>query len=72
MKLYIENMLIIIGHTLQTLGAVAIAFTVLRVHQRMKLERKIDAKVFKEIKLEQFIVTGSILLIIFGYILLIV
>lgn len=62
----------ILGHTLQTIGAIAIAFTVLRVHQRMKLERKIDAKVFKEIKLEQSVVTFSIIIIFVGYLLLII
>ncbi len=62
----------ILGHTLQTIGAIAIAFTVLRVHQRMKLERKIDAKVFKEIKLEQSVVTFSIIFIFVGYLLLII
>jgi len=57
----------IIGFTLQTLGEVLVALTVLFVHQRVIKEHKIDEKVFLDIKKERVIGTLGIIFIITGY-----
>lgn len=58
-----------LGFILHTAGEVFIAYTVLRVHRRMLVEKKIDRDVFKEIRFEQLIGFLGITLIIVGFIL---
>jgi uncharacterized membrane protein len=58
-----------IGYTLQTLGEIFIAFTVLKVHERVLKEHRIDDSVFKVIKLEQLIGVFGIIFIVLGYVL---
>ncbi|HCC23025.1 TPA: hypothetical protein DF272_02490 [Candidatus Falkowbacteria bacterium] len=58
-----------IGFTLQTLGEVIIALTVLSVHRRLRHERKIDKKVSESVETEQIFGVMSIILIIVGFIL---
>lgn len=60
-----------IGFTIQTLGEIFIAFTVLKVHQRMLVEQKMDERVFKVIKFEQLLGALGIIFIVIGYVLLI-
>lgn len=59
----------LLGHSLDSLGKIMIAFTVLRVHHRVWREHKMDKKVFAEMKTEQTIGILGILLIIAGFIL---
>ena len=58
----------IIGHTLQTLGELCIAFMVLKVHHRVLHEHKIDRKVFKEMRQEQVVGYLGAILIVVGFI----
>ncbi len=58
-----------IGYTLQTLGEIFIAFTVLKVHGRLLKEHRIDASVLRLIKLEQLIGIFGIIFIVLGYVL---
>lgn len=58
-----------LGLTLDMVGKVLIGVTVLRVHWRFLKERKIDKKVFQEMKLEQRLGVLGIILIIIGYVL---
>lgn len=60
-----------IGITLQTLGEIFIAFTVLKVHQRVLKEQRIDERVFKVIKFEQLLGIFGIMFLVLGYVLLI-
>jgi len=57
-----------IGYTLQTIGEILIAFTVLKVHQRMLKEHRIDESVFKIIKMEQLVGVFGIIFIVLGYV----
>jgi hypothetical protein len=68
---YMKNMQEYIGLTLQTLGEIFIAFTVLKVHQRVLREHRIDDSVFKIIKLEQLLGVIGIIFIVVGYVLMI-
>lgn len=58
-----------IGLTLQTIGEIFIAFTVLKVHERVLKEHRIDDNVFKVIKLEQMLGIFGIIFIVIGYVL---
>ncbi len=58
-----------IGLTLQTIGEIFIAFTVLKVHERILKEHRIDDNVFKVIKLEQMLGIFGIIFIVIGYVL---
>ncbi|PIP68720.1 hypothetical protein COW91_03220 [Candidatus Nomurabacteria bacterium CG22_combo_CG10-13_8_21_14_all_32_8] len=58
----------IIGLTLNTLGTILIAYTVLRVHARVSKDRKIDTKVISEMQKERMLGILGIILIIIGYI----
>ncbi len=55
------------GITVQMAGEVIIAFTLLRVHHRVLSDRKIDKKVFAEMKIEQKVGYLGLILIIAGY-----
>ncbi|MDF1497001.1 MAG: hypothetical protein P1P90_02980 [Patescibacteria group bacterium] len=57
-----------IGFTMQTIGEIFIAFTVLKVHQRVLKEHRIDNSVLKIIKLEQLIGIFGIIFIVLGYV----
>lgn len=58
-----------VGSTLELIGTVAIAYTVLSVHYRVRVEHKIDEVVFKHMRREQAAGIIGISLIILGYIL---
>ena len=58
---------LLIGETLDVVGKIMIAFTVLMVHHRFRKEHKIDEKVFKAMRREQVIGLLGIALIIIGY-----
>ena len=59
----------LLGLTLEVLGTVMIAYTVLSVHYRVRKEHKIDEVVFKHMRREQAVGIIGIILIILGYIL---
>lgn len=58
-----------IGFTLDIIGKVMIAFTVIMVHRRVWKEHKIDITVYREMRREQIIGVLGIILIIIGYLL---
>lgn len=55
------------GFTIQTFGELLIAYTVLRVHGRVRQEHKIDARVFAAMKREQVIGATGMMLIVVGW-----
>ncbi|MCH8987103.1 hypothetical protein IIA94_02970 [Patescibacteria group bacterium] len=57
----------LIGETLDVVGKIMIAFTVLMVHHRFRKEHKVDEKVFKAMRREQIIGLLGIALIVIGY-----
>lgn len=57
--------------TLDTLGTIMIAFAALRVHHRVLHDHKIDKKVFKMMKLEQWVGALGVLFVAVGYIIII-
>lgn len=61
--------LFILGLLLDTLGKVFIGLTVLRVHQHIMKERKIDADVLRAMRKEWILTSSGILLIVVGIIL---
>ena len=58
---------LLIGETLDVVGKIMIAFTVLMVHHRFRKEHKVDEKVFKAMRREQVIGLLGIALIVIGY-----
>ena len=58
-----------LGLTLQVTGEIVIAYTVLRVHYRVRKEHKIDDRVFRIMKKEQTIGLIGIGFILVGYML---
>jgi hypothetical protein len=56
------------GMTLGTAGKLLLGFAVLRVHTRIREERKIDAVVIRSIKHEEVFTALAVILIILGYI----
>lgn len=53
--------------TFQTLGTVLIGVTALRVHHRVLFQKKIDARVQRDFKIEQWLGTIGIVSIVVGY-----
>ncbi|PJE75763.1 hypothetical protein COV04_02340 [Candidatus Uhrbacteria bacterium CG10_big_fil_rev_8_21_14_0_10_48_11] len=60
--------ILIIGITLDVIGAILIAYTVLQVHNRAREERAIDSRVINEMKKERAMSIVGIVFIITGYI----
>jgi len=60
--------ILIIGITLDVIGTILIAYTVLRVHNRAREERAIDSRVINEMKKERAASIVGIVLIIVGYV----
>ena len=60
--------ILIIGITLDVIGTILIAYTVLRVHNRAREERAIDSRVINEMKKERATSIVGIVFIIIGYI----
>jgi len=60
--------ILIIGITLDVIGTILIAYTVLRVHTRAREERAIDSRVINEMKKERTASIFGIALIIIGYV----
>ena len=58
----------ITGITLDVIGTILIAYTVLRVHDRARRERAIDSRVINEMKKERTASIIGIVFIIIGYI----
>jgi len=59
---------LITGITLDVIGTVLIAYTVLRVHNRVRKEHHIDSRVLKEMKMERAVGIIGVGLIIAGYV----
>lgn len=62
----------VLGMICETIGGIAIAYTVFRVHEKLLEEKKVDQYVFQAIKIEQVIVIVGIIFMIVGFILQIV
>lgn len=60
--------ILIIGITLDVVGTILIAYTVLRVHNRAREERAIDSRVINEMKKERATSIVGIVFIIIGYV----
>lgn len=58
-----------IGSTLDVIGKIMVAYTAIAVHRRVWKERRIDGKVFREMRREQIIGALGIILIMVGYLL---
>lgn len=56
-----------IGITFDMAGTVLIAYTALRVHDRVRKEHKIDAHVTKEMSRERLLGVMGVAFILFGY-----
>ncbi len=59
----------VVGATLELIGTVMIAYTILAVHYRVRQEHKIDEVVFRQMRREQAAGITGIVLIIAGFIL---
>jgi hypothetical protein len=55
------------GETIETLGHLFIAYTVIMVHYRFWKEHKVDRKVFLEMRREQFIGSIGVIFLLSGY-----
>jgi len=58
-----------IGFTLDVVGTVMVAFTVIMVHHRFRKEHKIDERVFRAMRREQLFGIIGIFFIILGFLL---
>ena len=59
----------LLGHTLEFIGVILIAYTALRVHTRVQKDHKIDKAVINEMKKERLVGMSGIVLIVLGYVL---
>lgn len=57
------------GFTLDVVGKILLAVSILLVHGRIKQEKKIDKHIIKEMEVEKIMVIIGIIFIIFGYLL---
>ena len=57
----------LLGFICDVVGKVMVAFTAIMVHHRFRKEHKIDERVFKSMRREQFIGIIGIALIVFGF-----
>ena len=57
----------LISITLEFVGTIFVAYAALRVHHRVLGEHKIDEKVFKTMKREQFIGWTGVGMVVAGY-----
>jgi len=60
-------MLSLIGFALQTFGGILVGYTAIKVHHRVREERKIDKEVLREIGHEEHLGKLGILLILIGF-----
>lgn len=61
------NALILLGLTFDTIGTILIAYTVLRVHSRVRKEHRIDEYVAREMQRERTLGIAGIVFIVIGY-----
>lgn len=57
----------LLGFIFDVVGKIMVAFTAIMVHHRFRKEHKIDERVFKSMRREQFIGIIGIALIVFGF-----
>lgn len=62
-------MIPLISASLTSLGEIIVAYTVIKVHERIMKEHKIDAKVLKTMRQEQHLAFVGILMITSGWVL---
>jgi hypothetical protein len=67
-KYSLMTIISILSLTLNTLGTILIAYTALRVHDRVRKDHKIDDTVLKEMRSEKFIGVSRIVFIIISYV----
>jgi len=56
-----------LGETLDLIGSLLIAYTVIMVHYRFRKEHKVDLKVFREMRREQIISITGVAFLLIGY-----
>ncbi len=59
----------LLGATIQMIGEVMVAMTVITVHRRVMHDKKVDKAVLKEMSKEQWLGIFGVLCIVGGYIL---
>ena len=59
----------IIGLTITTIGKILISYTAVMVHHRVRMEHKMDEKVFSAMRRESKLGIFGILLLVVGYLL---
>jgi len=59
----------LLGHTLEFVGVIMIAYMAIRVHSRVRVEQKVDKKVVSEMNRERIVGVIGIIFIILGYLL---
>ena len=60
---------LILGLTIKTIGEVIIGISIIRVHNKIMQEHKLDRKVYRSIRNEKFWGLIGVILIIAGYLL---
>jgi len=56
-----------LSETIEMLGHLLIAYTVIMVHYRFRKEHKVDMKVFREMRREQIIGVTGVIFLLAGY-----
>ena len=56
-----------LSETIEMLGHLLIAYTVIMVHYRFRKEHKVDTKVFREMRREQIIGVAGVVFMLAGY-----
>jgi len=56
-----------LSETLEIVGGLLIAYTVIMVHYRFRKEHQVDAKVFREMKKEQMFGVLGVVFLLAGY-----
>ncbi len=57
----------VLGATIQMIGEVMVALTVIKVHGRVMRDKKVDEDVIKEMRQEQWLGIFGVLCIVLGY-----
>lgn len=65
-------MLPLLSASLTAIGEITVAYTVIKVHERIMKEHRIDAKVLKTMRREQSLAISGVIMIAAGWILYIV
>ena len=61
------HLIIITGFTIDVIGKIMIAYTAITVHRRFFKEHRVDERVFRAMKREQWVGIVGVIFIIAGY-----